>query len=102
MKYAMNITTNVPSEIKEEWLQSMNGIYLPEFLSTQLILRHHLYRILSLEEVEGEIYTLQLIFEEKKNLQAFYELYEKEFNKRLAKQWGNTCLSYLSRMEVIH
>ena len=72
-----NITINVDDSIKEEWLEWMKTIHIPDVLATGMFIENKIFRIIT--EDEGNTYSIQYFL----NSREDYEKYQKEYAPKL-------------------
>jgi len=76
-----NVTINIDDDIKEEWLQWMKTVHIPDVMATGCFEEFKICRLL-VEEEKGTTFAIQYTA---KSLEAF-ENYQKNFASALQKE----------------
>ena len=96
-----NITYAVPHNLRNEWLDWMNTVHIPEILATGCFQNHHLLQLLEVDETEFRTYALQLFAEN----DTYYRRYLQEFAPQLRQhansKWGENVLGFRTLMSVL-
>lgn len=98
--FVLNITTNISSSIKEEWLQWHQEFFINEMLDTRLISGYQFYELLEVED-QGSTYVTQFNF----NTLDEYSNYLAKHQKRLAEvtfsKWGDQIISFRTLLKSV-
>ena len=95
-----NVTVNIENDVREEWLQWMKTVHIPEVMATGLFLENKICRVM-VEEEQGTTYSIQYIAANMESL----EIYQKEHAPRLQKEhterYKDKFVSFRTLLEVL-
>lgn len=96
-----NVTVNIDDSVHDEWLAWMKRKHIPDVLATGLFTGNKIFRITSLEEGEGNTYSLQYFC---KSIDD-YEKYQKEFAPRIqaehSERYKDKFVAFRTIMELV-
>ena len=96
-----NVTTAVSHQVKEDWLQWMLDIHIPEVLGTGCFYKHQLVKILDTDETEGITYAVQYYAESQSAYEDYISNYAGNFRKAISDKWGEQVYSFRTLMEIL-
>ncbi|MBK7410442.1 MAG: DUF4286 family protein [Saprospirales bacterium] len=96
-----NVTVKINNEVKEEWLQWMKGVHIPEVLATGLFLHYRISRILSMEDTDGTTYAFQYLCPDMATLHQYQVHYAPALQKSHADRYKDQYVAFRTVMEVI-
>lgn len=75
--FLLNITVNIENGVREEWLDWMKKIHVPEVLKTGMFVENRIFKLLSEQEGQGgTTYAVQYMAESIGNLMEYRRKYE--------------------------
>ena len=95
-----NVTSNIPDELHEEWLDWMQHTHIPEVLATGKFTKARLVKVLS-ENEPGQTYAVQFHTESKAKLQKYYEDDAPKMRAETAKKFGDNVHSFRTELQII-
>ena len=96
-----NITYAVPHSLKNEWLDWMNTVHIPEILATGCFQRYLLLQLLEVDETEFRTYALQLFAEKETEYRRYQEQFAPQLRQQANTQWGENVLGFRTLMSVL-
>ena len=88
LMYILNITTNVSETVQNEWLRTIQEVFIPEMLNTKKFSRALLTEVLVEEEMGGVTYSIQFFAASKTAIEAYYNEDQELTLKHLQKFTG--------------
>jgi len=96
-----NVTVNIEHGLKEDWLQWMKEVHIPEVMSTGLFLDSKIWKVLA-ENDDGFTYSVQYTL----NNMADYNIYishrAPEIQKKHIARYGDKALAFRTLLEFEH
>lgn len=98
-----NVTVMVADAIKEDWLNWMKTVHIPDILKTGLIKEHHFCKILfPTEGEEGYTkYATQYWFENQTKYNDYQDNHAKRLQKEHTERYYNQFMAIRSILETI-
>ncbi len=96
-----NITIKVEWSIAEEWIQWMQGVYIPNVLSTGCFEKHQFVRLLQVDETEGPTYASQYYASALSKYDHYLQYYAPSLGKQIEDKWGEKYVDFRTLMQVV-
>lgn len=96
-----NVTVNVDQSVVEDWIQWMKTIHIPDVLSTGLFLENRLMRVLTVDEDEGNTFSVQYFLESIENYEVYKELFAPRLQKEHIDRYGSLCVAFRTILETV-
>lgn|SRR5690606_34860686 len=96
-----NVTTNIHESIKEQWLNWMQEIHIPEMLATGKFSSARLVRVLIEEEMRDRTYSVQFVTDSKEMLKRYYAEDAPRLRAESLRLFADKALSFRTELEVI-
>ncbi len=96
-----NLTIKIDNSIKAEWLQWMQGEFIPLIERSTQLSEPKLCKLLDLDEKDGITYALQLFCQNKKQLEDFRTEKEQSLQIKLLQQFPNKLVFFPTAMEIL-
>ena len=96
-----NITVIIEEEIEAEWLKWIKNVFVPDALSSNLLVSNRLLKVLNSPN-EGITYCLQFIADDLKNYTEFANKHSSALLNTHTEQFKNKAVSFSSIMEFIN
>ena len=98
-----NVTLNVDDSIREEWLEWMRKIHLPEMLQTGLFVEYKFLRLIddTDEDTTGSTYAVQFFMNDVKDFLDYTENHAAALRKKTMDKYGEKILSFRTLLEVL-
>jgi hypothetical protein len=95
-----NTTINIENDIKEEWLQWMKTVYVPEVLSTGYFIENMICKVLVNEE-HGTTYSVQYTCNSLAEYEEYKRLHAPRMKKQLADKYGSKLVAFKTLLEIV-
>ena len=95
-----NVTSNIPNELHEDWLDWMQHTHIPEVLATGKFTKARLVKVLSKDET-GQTYAVQFHTENKSTLDKYYEEDAPRLRAETTKKFGDKVHSFRTELQII-
>jgi Domain of unknown function (DUF4286) len=96
-----NVTVNIDNDVREEWVEWMRKVHIPEVLQTGQFTGHRMVKVLTDEDTGGTNYSIQYFC----NSMADYEKYRNVFAPGLQKaaldRYKDKFVAFRTLLEVI-
>ena len=81
--YIYNVTTNIESDIEQDWLDYIKATHIPAMIATGCFTGAKLTRVMVQEEMGGKTYSIQYAVTDKETFKGYYVAYSADMNKTL-------------------
>jgi uncharacterized protein DUF4286 len=99
--FVYNITTKIPWDIADEWIDWQREKYIPEIMSTNMFDEFKLYRLLDHDDDEGPTYTLQLFTTDEDRYRLYVREYAQAIHQKAFAKWNNQFIAHRTCMQLI-
>jgi Domain of unknown function (DUF4286) len=96
-----NITSRIDPSAATAWPRWAREEYVPRVLGTGFFDDHKIYRLLGDAGDEGPTYIVQFRTGTEQRCLAYIEGPASEINRYAKTCWGDRCLSFYTRMELV-
>ena len=101
MKIAYNITYVVDAKHVDTWRIWMTKQYLPKLMETGCFLSYKLHKLIGLPSTDDPTYSVQLVADDKSQLQLYQSKYEGEHINLLNNRFKNKLVEFRTTMVVV-
>lgn len=95
-----NITNNVENDIKEEWLNWMKTVHIPDVMKTGYFIENMICKVLINEE-QGTTYSVQYTCADIRDYEEYKQLHAPRLQKEVALKYGNKVVAFRTLLEII-
>lgn len=95
-----NVTSNIATDVHEEWLDWMQHTHIPEVIATGKFKKARLVKVL-VEEDHGVTYSVQFYTDSKAKLDQYYEEDAPRLRQSTAAKFGEKVLSFRTELQHI-
>jgi hypothetical protein len=95
-----NVTSNIESDIHEEWLDWMQHIHIPEVIATGKFSKARLVKVL-VDGDHGVTYSVQFFTDSKATLDKYYEEDAPRLREHTQRRFGEKVLSFRTELQLI-
>lgn len=96
-----NVTTKVEWAVAEQWVQWMKNEHIPGILATGHFSGHRFYKLLQVDDVDGQTYTVQFFANTLMDYEAYIQQHSAGFRKAVMDVFGDRLIAFRSVMEAI-
>ncbi len=95
-----NVTINIENDVREEWLNWMKTVHIPDVMQTGYFLENKICKLL-VEEEQGTTYSIQYTAANLKDLEEYQQLHAPRLQKDVAEKYANKFVAFRSVLEVV-
>lgn len=95
-----NITANVENDIKEEWLQWMKTVHIPNVMKTGYFIENMVCKVL-VDEEQGTTYSMQYTCDSMRDYEEYKQIHSARLQKEVADKYGQKQVSFRTLLEII-
>lgn len=95
-----NVTSNIPQEIHDDWLDWMQHTHIPEVIATGKFSKARLVKVLA-EGDHGHTYSVQYFTESHAMLEQYYTEDAPALREKTAARYGDKVLSFRTELQFI-
>ena len=95
-----NVTINIDNDIREEWLNWMRTVHIPDVMKTGFFLEYRICKVL-VEEEQGTTYSIQYSCASMKDMEDYQREHAQGFQKEISAKYGSKLVAFRTLLEVI-
>jgi len=95
-----NVTANVENDIKDEWLNWMKNVHIPEVMNTGYFVEYKICKVL-VDEEQGTTYSVQYTAKTMQEYEEYKRIHAMRFQKEIAVKYGNKLVAFRTLLEVL-
>lgn len=96
-----NVTTKVDWSIADDWLEWMKEEHIPAVMNSGCFERHHLVKLLEVDDEEGPTYAAQYFANSRLQYDEYIDNYASKFRGEVISKWGNKFIAFRTLMEIV-
>lgn len=95
-----NITNNIENDVREEWLQWMKTVHIPDVMRTGYFIENMICKVLVNEE-QGTTYSVQYTCNSIQDYEEYKQLHAPRLQKEVANKFGNKLVAFRTLLEIV-
>lgn len=95
-----NVTVNIENDVREEWLNWMKNIHIPDVMATGFFLENKICKVL-VDEEQGTTYSIQYTAATMEDLQEYQRLHSPRLQKEHTERYGSKFVAFRTILEVV-
>lgn len=95
-----NVTVNIENDVREEWLNWMKTVHIPEIMATGFFLENKICKVL-VDEEQGTTYSVQYTAANMADLKEYQRLHSPRLQKEHNDRYANKCVAFRTLLEVV-
>ncbi len=95
-----NVTVKILNEVKDDWLNWMKTVHIPDVMNTGLFVENKICRIIE-EDPDGETYAIQYFCKDMDTFMKYQNEHAKELQKEHTQRYDGKYVAFRTLMEVI-
>lgn len=95
-----NVTVKILNEVKDDWLNWMKVVHIPDVMNTGLFVENKICRIIE-DEPDGTTYAIQYFCKDMDAFMKYQNEYAKELQKEHTQRYDGKYVAFRTLMEVI-
>ena len=96
-----NVSIKINPEIREEWLQWMKEVHIPDVMKTGLFHEHKMSRLLEQDENEGVTFVIQYLCVSMESYNTYREKFALKMQQEVRKKFEGKFVAYRTLMEEV-
>ncbi len=96
-----NITVKVENTILEKWMKWQMEEHIPEIMSSNLFIKHKVFRLLEQDDNDGSTFVFQYYASAKTNYDKYIQEYAPVLREKALKKWGDRFVAFRSLLETV-
>jgi hypothetical protein len=98
--FVYNVTVSIDESVKEEWLNWMKNVHVPDVMSTGLFTESRILKVLS-EEDQGNTFSFQYTFIKMEDYNKYKREFAPKLQKDVADKYAGKFAAFRTLLEVI-
>lgn len=99
--YIYNVTINIDTQIKEDWISWMKETHIPDMLATGKFTHARLCRVIGGEESGGFTYAVQYTTKDQETLQQYFKEDASRLREDGAKKFPEKFVAFRTELLVV-
>lgn len=95
-----NVTVNIENDVKEEWLNWMKTVHVPEVMQTGYFIENMICKVL-VDEAQGTTYSVQYTCDSVARYEQYKRLHAPQFQKEIADKFGSKLVAFRTLLEIV-
>jgi Domain of unknown function (DUF4286) len=95
-----NVTVNIDNDVREEWLNWMKTVHVPEVMKTGYFIENMICKVLVSEE-QGTTYSVQYTCDNIKEYEEYKLLHAPRLQKIVATKYGSKLVAFRTLLEIV-
>lgn len=95
-----NVTVNIENDVKDEWLQWMKTVHIPDVMATGHFLENKICKVL-VDEEQGTTYSIQYTAATMKDLEEYQRLHAARLQKEHSDRYANKYIAFRTLLEIV-
>ena len=95
-----NVTVNIENDVREEWLNWMKTVHIPDVMNTGYFLENKVCKVL-VDEEQGTTYSFQYTCANLEDLKEYQRLHAPRLQKDVAEKYANKFVAFRTILEVV-
>lgn len=96
-----NVTVNIDNSVKEDWLEWMQLIHIPEVMATGLFVSNQIARLINEEDNGGTTYAVQYMARTMEDLNTYQRDFAPALQLDHAKRYKDKFVAFRSMLEIV-
>jgi len=95
-----NVTVNIENDVREEWLEWMKNIHIPEVMNTGHFLEHKICKVL-VDEEQGTTYSIQYTANSMEELEEYQKTHAPRLQKEHSNKYEGKFVAFRTLLEIV-
>jgi hypothetical protein len=96
-----NVTINIDDDVREEWLDWMRKVHIPEVLQTGQFTSHRIVKVLTNDESGGTNYSIQYFCKSMADYEHYRDRYAPALQQAVMDRYKDKFVAFRTLLEVI-
>jgi hypothetical protein len=98
--YIYNVTVSIDEAVREEWLNWMKKVHVPDVMSTGLFTESRILKVLT-EEDEGNTFSFQYSFIKMEDYNTYKSEFAPKLQRDVADKYAGKFAAFRTLLEVV-
>jgi hypothetical protein len=95
-----NVTINIDNDVRDEWIQWMKDVHIPEVMGTGHFTEYKMCRVM-VDEESGTTYSIQYTCANMKELEAYQKDHAPKLQQKTRERYEGKFVAFRTLLEVI-
>jgi hypothetical protein len=95
-----NVTVNIENDVRDEWLNWMKTVHIPEVMATGYFIENRICRVM-VDEEQGTTYSVQYTAANMKDLEEYQQLHSPRLQKEHNDKYASKAVAFRTLLEVV-
>jgi Domain of unknown function (DUF4286) len=95
-----NVTINIENDVREEWLNWMKTVHIPDVMRTGYFLENKICKVL-VDEEQGTTYSIQYTAANINDYEEYKSLHAPRLQKEVSDRYANKFVAFRTILEVV-
>ena len=95
-----NVTINVENDVREEWLNWMKTVHIPDVMNTGYFLENKICKVL-VDEEQGTTYSIQYTAAKMEDYNKYREVHAPRLQKEVNDRYPGKFVAFRTLLEVV-
>ena len=95
-----NVTVNIENDVREEWLNWMKTVHIPDVMATGYFIENKICKVL-VDEEQGTTYSIQYTAANMKQLEEYQRLHSPRLQKEHNDRYAGKTVAFRTLLEVV-
>jgi hypothetical protein len=95
-----NVTVNIENDVREEWLNWMKTVHIPEVMATGYFIENMICKVL-VDEEQGTTYSVQYTADNLQDVEEYRQKHSPRLQKELNDKFAGKYVSFRTLLEIV-
>jgi hypothetical protein len=95
-----NVTVNIENDVREEWLNWMKTVHIPDVMATGLFLENKICKVL-VDEEQGTTFSIQYTTATMKELEEYQRTHAPRLQKEHTERYAGKFVAFRTLLEIV-
>jgi hypothetical protein len=95
-----NVTVNIENDVKEDWLNWMKNIHIPDVMATGYFIEYKICRVL-VDEEQGTTFSIQYTAAAMKDLEDYQRMHSHRLQKEHNERYSGKYVAFRTLLEIV-
>jgi hypothetical protein len=95
-----NVTVNIENDVREEWLQWMKNVHMPDVMKSGCFIDNKICKVL-VDEEQGTTYSIQYTAQSMADLEKYQQLHSPSLQKEHSARYEGKFVAFRTLLEVL-
>jgi hypothetical protein len=95
-----NVTVNIENDVREEWLNWMKTVHIPDVMATGYFIENRICKVL-VDEEQGTTYSVQYTISDLEKLKEYQRLEAPRLQKAHNDKYASKAVAFRTLLEIV-